>query len=69
MHLALAPTEPYLVNYLYIFLLFIVNINPHEGDDVHPHGMSHRRPTESDARGTMEYSLHIGVVETPLCNG
>ena len=49
MHLALAPTDPYLVIYLYIFLLFIVNINLHVGDDVHPHGMSHRRPNESDA--------------------
>jgi hypothetical protein len=49
MHLVLALTELYLVNCLYIFLLFIVNINLHEGNDVHPHGMSHRRPNQSDA--------------------
>jgi hypothetical protein len=46
MNLALAPPEPYLTDYLYILLLFIVNINLHVGDDVHPHGMSHRWPSE-----------------------
>jgi hypothetical protein len=65
MHLALALTELYLVNCLYIFLLFIVNINLHEGDDVHPHGMSHRRPNQSDAprnRSHAVYDLQEGAL-------
>jgi hypothetical protein len=49
MHLALVLPEPYRVHYAYIFLLFIININLHEGDNIHPHGMRHRRPNESDA--------------------
>jgi len=49
MHLALAPTEPYLVLlFIYIFLLFIVNINMPVGDDVHLYFMSYQRPNDLD---------------------